>query len=95
MFKPELPHLPNGAGLLQTGVDAGQPGMANAVASKAWFTFQLEILPLPIRSGMPPIVPVPEGSKPENVGVKYWPSCITAIQLVRQPPRMDSTARGA
>src|ERR1051326_8756369 len=95
MFKPELPNLATGAGFVQSGVVAGQPGIANAEGSKKWLTVQCSRFPLPMRSGSPPIVPVPDGSKPENEGAKYWPSCATAVQLVRHPPRIYCTGAGA
>src|SRR5262245_31434563 len=79
MFKPELPNLPMGTDWLQRGVAAGHPGTTNADASKKRLTARPDDrLPLPTRSGMPPMVPVPEGSKPEKDGVKYWPDCETA-----------------
>lgn len=68
-FNPELLHRPNWTGLLQTGFVAGQPGTANAVGSNAWLTVPFEMLPLPMWSGITPMAPAPEGSKPENVGV--------------------------
>ena len=96
MLYPAFPNLPIGADWVQSGVVDGQPGTTKAAGSKKRFTVRSddERLPLAMRSGAPPIVPVPEGSNPAKVGEKYCPLCTTAVQVVRHPPSMRSTARG-
>src|SRR5690242_10161662 len=87
MLNPELPKRPTLSGLEHTGVVAGQPGMAKALASNQWATERPEErLPSPTRSGTPPMVLVLETSKLVNDGVKYWPDCTTTVQVVRHPP---------
>src|ERR1041385_7783957 len=95
MLYPELPKRPTGAGLGHSGFAAGHPGTTNAEASKKCRSFRESgILPLPTRSGTPPMVPVPEGSEAENDGVKYCPDCITAVNVTRQPPMTWFNAPG-
>src|SRR5579872_4617770 len=91
---PALPNLPTSAGLAQTGVEAGQPGMANAAGLN-----QLVILCGPTgavltpgtTSGRPPRVLVLDVSKPVNEGVKYCPDCSSTFQAICQPPRNACT----
>src|SRR5690348_13552149 len=85
-FKPELPKRPIGAGGVHRGAVAGQPGTTNALVSNQRLTlFPDDRLPSAMRSGRPPIVPVPEGSYPAKDGAKYWPVCNTPVKLRRQP----------
>src|ERR1700683_1368293 len=74
MFTPLLPNRPTFAGLVQTGLIAGHPGMANALGSKKCvIDWPEDSFPLPIRSGRArkllldagPKLFVFEGSKPE------------------------------
>jgi hypothetical protein len=72
MFTPALPNLPTGAGLAQTGVLAGQPGMAKAPAlNQLVIDWPDERPGFPITSGramkllLGPKLFVLDGSKPE------------------------------
>src|SRR5215813_9783913 len=72
ILMPELPNRPTFTGFVQTGVLDGQPGIANALASKKLvIDWPEESLPLAIRSGramklvLGPRLFVFEGSKPE------------------------------
>src|SRR5690349_15295316 len=93
---PALPVRPTGAGLVQTGVLSGQPGILKA----AGLNHPLIVDPLAgyrltpgTTSGRPPKVLVFEGSKPEKDGVKYWPDCHRAFHAICHPPNAASTKR--
>src|SRR6185437_12473653 len=58
-------------GLEQTGVEAGQPGIAKAAGLNQRLFVGFEILIFPIRSGRPPNKRVLEGSNPEKLGVSH------------------------
>src|ERR1044071_7434423 len=96
ILNPVLPKRPRGAAGVHSGFVAGHPGTAKAEASNSCLTPRPdERLPSPMRSGAPPMVPVPEGSEPEKDGVKYCPDWATAVQVVRHPPSICCTAAGA
>ena len=84
MFTPLLPNLPVGG---RTKAD-----VSNQCASVRWSVGRL---PFAIRSGKPPEVLVPDGSAPENAGLKYCPVCRMLIHASFHPPMTASTARGA
>ena len=87
--RPASPVRPIAAGLGQTGLLSGQPGILNAAGLN-----QLLIVEPPdgyrltpgTTSGRPPSVLVFEGSKPEKEGVKNWPDCHIAFQAICHPP---------
>src|SRR5262249_36647095 len=78
MFLPELPNRPFG----------GAP-KAEASNQRSIVRWLVGRLPLPIRSGIPPIVCVLEGSEPANVGVMNSPVCALYVALISQPPNIQ------
>src|SRR6266542_3662960 len=83
-FTPLLPNRPVGG--------RTKAAVSNQCASERWSVGKL---PLPIRSGSPPDVFVPDGSAPEKLGEKYWPVCRMLTHASFHPPSTSSTARGA
>src|SRR5215468_294960 len=92
----ELPNLPTLAGLSQTGLLSGQPGILNAETLN-----QLLMLCFAgyrgapaIRSGRPPRVFVLDGSNSSKEGVNHCPVCSVITVDKRQPPRKPSARAG-
>src|SRR5437667_10344383 len=95
ILRAELPNRPTLVRTLsgQIGLVSGHPGILKAEASnqRSMARAPPGRLPAPIRSGLPPIGLVYEGSRPVKVGLKYCPDCKLTFQLVCQPPNNPST----
>src|SRR6185437_4310363 len=81
-----VPKRPTSAGLEQTGVELGQPGIAKAPGLNQRWCVGFERCESPIWSGRPPKWRVLEGSNPEKLGVRNSPVWKLRTPLVSQPP---------